>query len=506
MNAEAARGFLGQPAGFSTLFFTELWERFSYYGMRAILLLFLVGEVTTGGMGLDDATATAIYGLYTAGVYIMSMPGGWVADRLLGSQGAIFWGGCLIALGHLVLAAAGFTDHLQIFLLGLALIVLGTGLLKPNISAMVGQLHAGSSGGVRDAAFTWFYMAINIGAMTGPLVTGWLQQRYGWHIGFLAAAIGMGAGLWWFLRTRALFGAVGARPQRDAAALARDWRILWIVVAVLVLVALAMLTGVLKVAAITLSAHAMKVMLAATGAYFVYLLFFAGLTAAERRRIVVLLVLVLASTLFWAGYEQAGSSLTLFAERNTNRMIGSYEFPAAWFQSVPAVWVLLCAPVLASLWTWLARRGRDLPVIIKFALGLAGMGLGFLVMVGAAKVVSHSVLGVTGNAGPMWLVTTYLLHTLGELCLSPVGMSATTQLAPQRFAGQAMGLWFTSLALGNLLASRLAGSLDGADAHGIASYFMLMFQYGALGAGALLLLFPLLRRWANLSQAGKNAA
>jgi POT family proton-dependent oligopeptide transporter len=506
MSAAAPRGFLGQPAGFSTLFFTELWERFSYYGMRAILLLFLVGEVTTGGMGLDDSSATAIYGLYTAGVYIMSMPGGWIADRLLGAQGAILWGGTLIATGHLILAAAGFMDHRALFFLGLAFIVLGTGLLKPNISAMVGQIHEQSSGGVRDAAFTWFYMAINIGAMTGPLLTGWLQQRFGWHIGFLSAAIGMGAGLWWFLRTRALFGTVGRVPRREPRAMARDWRILWIIVAVLVLLALLLFTGVLKVAANTLSAHAMKVMLAATGAYFVYLLFFAGLTAAERRRIFVLLVLVMASTLFWAGYEQAGSSLTLFAERNTDRMLGSYEFPAAWFQSVPAVWVLLCAPVLASLWMWLAGKGRDLSVILKFALGLAGMGLGFLVMVGAANVVSHSVLGATGNAGPMWLVTTYLLHTLGELCLSPVGMSATTQLAPQRFAGQAMGLWFTSLAMGNLLASRLAGSLDGVDAHGIASYFMLMFQYGAMGAGALLVLFPLLRRWANLNQAAKNTA
>ena len=292
MNAEAPRGFLGQPAGFSTLFFTELWERFSYYGMRAILLLFLVGEVTTGGMGLDDATATAIYGLYTAGVYIMSMPGGWVADRLLGSQGAVLWGGSLIATGHLILAAAGFLDHRALFLLGLAVIVLGTGLLKPNISALVGQLHAKSSGGARDAAFTWFYMAINVGAMTGPLLTGWLQQRFGWHIGFLSAAIGMGAGLWWFLRTRALFGTVGLKPQREAAAVARDWRILWIIVAGLVLLAALMFTGVLQVAAVTLSAHAMKVMVAAVGAYFVYLLFFAGLSVQEQRRIVVLLVLV----------------------------------------------------------------------------------------------------------------------------------------------------------------------------------------------------------------------
>jgi proton-dependent oligopeptide transporter, POT family len=384
--------------------------------------------------------------------------------------------------------------------------VLGTGLLKPNISALVGQLHARSSGGARDAAFTWFYMAINIGALAGPLVTGWLQQRFGWHIGFLSAALGMGAGLWWFLRTRALFGAVGLPPQRESAAMARDWRVLWIILALLALVALLMFTGVLRVAATTLSGHAMKVMVGATAAYFAYLLLFAGLSGAERRRIVVLLVLVISSTLFWAGYEQAGSSLTLFAERNTNRMIGSYEFPAAWFQSVPAFWVLTCAPLLAILWNWLAAKGRDLSVILKSALGLAGMGLGFLVMVGAAKVVSHSLLGATGNAGPIWLVTTYLLHTLGELCLSPVGMSATTQLAPQRFAGQAMGLWFTSLAMGNLFASRLAGSIDGVDAHGLASYFLQMFQYGAMGVGVLLVLFPLLRRWANLNQAGKDTA
>jgi POT family proton-dependent oligopeptide transporter len=339
-------------------------------------------------------------------------------------------------------------------------------------------------------------MAINIGAMAGPLLTGWLQQRFGWHIGFLSAALGMGAGLWWFLRTRALFGTVGQPPMRESKATARDWRIFWIVTAVLALLALLMFSGLLKISALTLSAHAIKVMVAATAAYFVFLLFFAGLSGVERRRIVVLLVLVMASTLFWAGYEQAGSSLTLFAERNTDRMLGSYEFPAAWFQSVPPIWVILCAPLIASLWMWLASRGRDLSVILKFVLGLTGMGLGFLVMVGAAKVAGQSVMGAAGNAGPMWLVTTYLLHTLGEICLYPVGMSATTQLAPQRFAGQAMGLWFTSLAMGNLLASRLAGSIEGLNAKAVADYFMLMFEYGAMGVGALLVLFPLLRRWA----------
>jgi POT family proton-dependent oligopeptide transporter len=257
---------------------------------------------------------------------------------------------------------------------------------------------------------------------------------------------------------------------------------------------------VLRVVPEVLAAHAMKVMVAAVALYFLYMLLFAGLTGIERRRIVVLLVLVMASTLFWAGYEQAGSSLTLFAERNTNRMIGGFEFPAAWFQSVPALWVLICAPVLASLWAWLAVRGRDLPILVKFALGLLGMGLGFLVMMGAAKVVSHSLMGTTASAGPVWLITAYLLHTLGELCLSPIGMSATTQLAPKRFTGQAMGLWFTSLAMGNLLASQLAGSLDGASANDLAAYFLRMFEYGAGGAVILIVLLPLLKRWATPGQ------
>jgi POT family proton-dependent oligopeptide transporter len=492
----APRGFLGQPQGFTTLFFTELWERFSYYGMRALLVLFLVDQVANGGMGLDDRTATAIYGLYTAGVYIMSMPGGWAADRLLGAQGAVLWGGIGITIGHILLAVAGSSS--ATFLLGLGVIVLGTGLLKPNISALVGQLHAGSTGGARDAAFTWFYMAINIGATLGPILTAWLAKTFGWHVGFLAAAIGMALGLAYYLATRARLGEVGRLPsERSLVASGRDWKILWSVLAALGVLTLLLWTGVVQVSPLTLQAGAMQVMVLATLAYFAYLLFFASLNASEKRGIVVLLVLVAASTLFWAGYEQAGSSLTLFAERHTNRMLGAYEFPAGWFQSVPAAFVLLLAPLLASLWMYLGRRSRDFSVFTKFALGLAGMAFGFLVMVGAAKVISHSMLGATGGAGAMWLVMTYFLHTVGELCLSPVGMSATTRLAPARFAGQAMGIWFTSLAMGNLLASRLAGSLEGATGPDLVRYFFTMFAYGAAGAVVLLIARPWLTRWAD---------
>lgn len=492
--------FPGQPAGFTTLFFTELWERFSYYGMRAILVLFLVGEVSRGGLGLDDATATAIYGLYTAGVYLMSMPGGWVADRLLGAQRTVLWGGAGIAIGHVLLAIAGWGDFTRLFLLGLAVIVLGTGLLKPNVSALVGQLHDvhGGSNGARDAGFTWFYFGINIGAALGPLVVAWLAQQFGWHVGFLAAAVGMALGLVYYLRTREVLGEAGRAPAAPPGA--SSWRAFQVTLALIVLVVALFFFGVISVSPVALRGQAMGVMVAAVVAYFLYLLLFAGLAAGEKKGIVVLAVLVAASTLFWAGYEQAGSSLTLFAERHTNRMVGSSEFPAGWFQSVPAIFVLLFAPLLAGLWSWLAARGRDLNVIVKFALGLAGMGLGFLVMVGAAKIISHSMMGASGGAGPIWLVTTYLLHTLGELCLSPVGMSATTRLAPKRYAGQAMGLWFTSLAMGNLLASQLAGDVSGAGPRELAAYFARMFEYGAGAAVLLLVLSPWLKRWAKSSR------
>jgi proton-dependent oligopeptide transporter, POT family len=494
------RLFPSQPAGFTTLFFTELWERFSYYGMRAILLLFLVAAVADGGLGIDDATATAIYGLYTAGVYIMSMPGGWVADRLIGAQRAVLWGGTGIAVGHVLLAIAGAADFPRLFLLGLAVIVLGTGLLKPNVSALVGQLHdaRGGTGGARDAGFTWFYFGINIGATFGPLLVAWLAQRFGWHVGFLSAAIGMVAGLLYYRRTRTLLGSAGLTPtQPSGVANPRDWRIFQVALALVAVLIALFFFGVLSPSPVALRDGSGMVMVAVVAAYFLFLFLFAGLTVPEKKRIFVLLVLVAASTLFWAGYEQAGSSLTLFAERHTNRMLGSFEFPAGWFQSVPAIWVLLLAPLLASLWAFLAARGRDLNVILKFSLGLVGMGLGFLVMVGAAKVVAQGVMGASGTAGPIWLVTTYLLHTLGELCLSPVGMSATTQLAPRRYVGQAMGLWFTSLAMGNLFASQLAGSVDNADATQLSDYFMRMFQYGAAGAVVLVVLSPWLKRWAK---------
>jgi proton-dependent oligopeptide transporter, POT family len=484
----APGSFLGHPAGFSTLFFTELWERFSYYGMRAFLVLFLVDQINKGGLGLDDTTATAIYGLYTAGVYIASMPGGWISDRLIGAQSAVLWGGLFITTGHVVLAVANSAAS---FLLGLGIIVIGTGLLKPNVNALVAQLYP-QGGARRDSAFTLFYMAINLGAVLGPFAAAGLAARFGWHYGFLAAAVGMALGVCWFQLTRHRLGETGRLP---AAALqgasARDWRILGIVAAAVATLALLLWSGTLHTSAVALRGGALYLILALVIAYFIYLLFLAGLTRIEKRGVIVLLFLFMASVVFWAGYEQAGSSLTLFAERHTNRLLGGTEFPAGWFQSVPAVFVILFAPMLAALWVALDKRGRDLSLITKFSLGVFSMGLGFLVMVPAAKIVSGGAL-----AGPFWLVLTYLLHTWGELVLSPVGLSATSRLVPSRFIGQSMGLWFASLSLGNLVASRLAAGLDSTNPAGMPAYFTRMFWIAAIAAALLMVTLPFLRGWA----------
>lgn len=483
------RGFFGHPAGMSSLFFTELWERFSYYGMRALLVLFLVDQVgENGGLGLDDRTATAIYGLYTAGVYIMGLPGGWLADRVLGAQRALLIGAILIAFGHLVLALPG---GLSLFCAGLTLIVLGTGLLKPNIAALVAELYP-EGGSRRDAGFTVFYMAINIGALFGPFVTAWLAQRHGWHVGFLAAAVGMIAGVAWFLATRRRLGDAGREPASrasDPVRLARDRRHAAIGVALLLGVLALCFAGVVPVSATLLQGGAIYVILLLSVAWFVYLLAFAGLDTHERGRVFTLLALFVASAVFWSGFEQAGSSLTLFAERFTDRVVGSFEIPTGWFQILNAAYIVVFAPLFSLLWVALARAGHDLSTPAKFALGLLGMGGGFLVMAAASKLVVDG-----GQVAPTWLVVTYLLHTWGELALSPVGMSATSQLVPRRFSGQSLGLWYASLALGSLVASRIAGEFDVNNIPAMPAQYMRIFWWGAITAAVLLALLPLFRR------------
>jgi proton-dependent oligopeptide transporter, POT family len=489
MSVAAPHGFFGHPRALSTLFFTEMWERLSYYGMRALLVLFLVDAVERGGFGLDDRTAAAIYGLYTAGVYLSGLPGGWIADRLLGAQTAVLVGGLVIALGHVLLAVAGTPAF---FYFGLLVIVLGTGLLKPNISALVGTLYP--EGGARcDAGYTMFYMGVNLGAFLGPLVTATLAQYYGWHVGFLAAAIGMTFGVGQFLVMRRRLGDAGLRAHSRAGGSGgarRDWLLFALFAAVFVVLVAMLWSGSIPVSAVALQGGAINVIVGMAAAYFLYLLLFAGLDTLERRRVLVLLVLFIASSVFWAGFEQAGSSMNLFAERYTDRMLGSFAIPAGWFQSLNSTFIILCAPLMSMLWVGLARRGRQVPVALKFVLGLLGMAVGFLVMAGASKIVAAG-----GMAGPLWLTLTYFFHTIGELALSPVGMSATTKLAPQRFVGQSMGVWFVSLSLGNLIASRIAGDFDASNVAAMPGQYLHIFWFGAVAAAVLVLLSPFVKRW-----------
>jgi proton-dependent oligopeptide transporter, POT family len=480
--------FFGHPRSLSTLFFTELWERFSYYGMRAILVLFMVEAVARGGFGLDDRTASAIYGLYTAGVYLASLPGGWLADRVIGGQSALAWGAGTITLGHLLLAVSG--ANLALFCAGLAVIVVGTGLMKPNIAALVAGLYP-EGGARRDAGFTVFYISINLGAVLGPLVTAGLAQAFGWHVGFLAAAVGMAAGLAYFLKTRARLGTIGLPPP-ESPRRRREGRGALAGAVLLAAIGLAIVTGLLPVSAVALQGGAIYVILALSLAFFVYLLCFAGLTPDERRRGFVLLALCAASAVFWSGFEQAGSSLNLFAQRHTDRLFGGFEVPAGWFQSLNAFFIVVFAPLFSALWIALGRRQLDPSAPLKFVLGLLGMAAGFLVMVVAARIVAGGAL-----AGAQWLVLTYLLHTWGELCLSPIGMSASTQLVPRRFTGQSMGIWYASMSLGNLLASRFAGEFDGEAPGAMPGQYQDIALFGAVAAIVLLAATPWLRRWTN---------
>jgi POT family proton-dependent oligopeptide transporter len=484
--AAPGRSFFGQPAGLATLFFTEMWERLSFYGMRALLVLFLVDSVAHGGLGLDDRTATAIYGLYVGATYIAALPGGWIADRLIGSQSAVLVGALLITCGHGLLWLAPTSAA---FFAGLFVIVLGTGLLKPNASALVAQLYP-EGGARRDAGFTIYYVGINIGATLGPLIAGALAQRYGWSYGFLTAALGMAAGLLQFLWWRPLLGGAGRAAVRDPGVAGR--RALPGAALLVLAAALLIGSGALHASATLLQSLATGAILAIAVGYFAWLLFGAGLDRAGRARILALLVLFIASTLFWAGYEQTGSSLNLFAERYTDRHWLSFVIPASAFQSLNPIYIVLFGPLFSLLWVRLARRALDPSTPLKFMFGLLGMAAGFLVMAAAARLVAA---GHTVGMG--WLTATYLLHTWGELSLSPVGMSATTRLVPARLVGQGLGLWFVSLALGNLLASRIAGTFDPAHPESMPAQFMHIVWFGVLCAAGLALSLPLMRRWMN---------
>ena len=444
--------WFGHPRGLATLFFTEMWERFSYYGMRALLVLFMTDLAARGGLGMTDTAATAIYGLYTFSVYAVALPGGWIADRLIGQRHAVLHGGIIIAAGHFLLAVPA----LAAFYGGLALIVIGTGLLKPNMSAIVADLYP-EGGARRDAGFSIYYMGINVGAFAGPIICGYLGEGINWHLGFGAAGVGMLAGVVQYVWGWRHLAEAGQPPQRTRGERAASLRSLWVGLAVAVAVGLLLLVlqsaGAVALSIVGIARAAGILITALVIVYFAYVLLLGGLEPQERRRVAVIPVLFLAAAVFWSGFEQAGSSMNLFAERLTDRTVLGWEAPASWLQSVNPLFIVLLAPLFGSLWVALGARNPSIPV--KFALGLAQLGAGFLVLAWGSTFADGP-----GGVSPMWLVVTYFFHTTGELCLSPVGLSSITKLSPKRLVGQMMGIWFMASALGSLLAGLVAGLIE----------------------------------------------
>jgi POT family proton-dependent oligopeptide transporter len=455
-------GLGGHPGGLTTLFFTEMWERFSYYGMRALLMLFMVKTAAEGGLGFDTKSAAAIYGTYTMSVYLLSILGGFIADNFIGARRAVLVGGIVIATGHFTMA---FGSTLT-FYTGLVLIALGTGLLKPNISTMVGSLYRPTDER-RDAGFSIFYMGINIGAFLAPLVTGYLAQSDGWktqltawglnplhswHWGFGAAGVGMTLGLVVYVLQRSRLAHVGHAPAPEA-----DGRRPWGKLGLVALGSLAL------IAAMKASDTYPVIVYILFALQIAAILFFAFRPDQDSKRMAAILVFFFAAEIFWAIFEQTGSSISLFADKLTHNVVFGQSFPSSWWQSVNSIWVILLAPVFAYLWIALGHKQPSSPM--KFALGLLFVSLSFVLMVPAAK------LTADGKVGPLWLVALFFLQTVGEMLLSPVGLSTMTKLAPQRLVGLVMGIWFLAAALGNKLAGVLAGEFKSENATELANFF-----------------------------------
>src|SRR5438477_4746570 len=433
VTAVAEKQWFGHPRGLATCFFTEMWERASYYGMRALLTLYMTGSVMQPGLGFPDKKATQIYGLYTMLVYLMGIPGGFLADRLIGHYRAVLIGGIIIASGHFTMAVPG----LPFFFTGLGLIIIGTGLLKPNVSTIVGTLYARDDPR-RDAGFSLFYMGINTGAFFAPIVTGWLGQKINWHIGFAAAGVGMVFGVIQYVYGRKYLTSVSEAKTPQTVAVEETPSI--------------------------------------TKAAF---------TAQEWGRIAAASILTLFALIFWAGFEQAGSSLILFADRATRLVVLSFTYPSSWFQSVEPLFVIIFSPIFAWLWIRLGRREPSSPA--KFTFGLFFLSLSFLLIVPAARYFQlHG-----QRVSPLWLVGLYFLQMVGELCLSPVGLSMVTKLSPARIVGFMMGVWFFATAMGNYVAGWVAGLVGNRS---FSEVFMIAFVTAAIATLILAILIPVIKR------------
>lgn len=484
------KGFFGHPPGLSTLFFTEMWERFSYYGGRAMLILYMTAAVTgvNPGLGLSVEEAGALYALYTAVVYMTNLPGGWIADKFIGARNAVFYGGILIAVGNLLLASP---FGLPGFYSGLAVIAIGTGLLKPNVSTMVGALYA-QGDARRDSAFSIFYMGINLGAFLAPLIAGWFGQKIDWQVGFLVVAIGMVLGLIQYKLGSKHLGTAGQleitnTPQEQKSQRKSLTTGLLVLVASIGALFLLNVTGIVELTILKVSNLVGLLLLVIPIVYFGFLFARGGFNDGEKKRIVAIIIFYLAAALFWSAFEQAGSTLSLFADRHTNNSILGYEFPSTWWQSINALYIIALSGVFAWFWLFLNKRKIEPSTPMKFAIGLLCAGLGFLLLVPAANYIQS-----TGNqVGIQWLLTVYMIHTIGELFLSPVGLSAMTKLAPARIVGQMMGIWFLGAATGNFIGGRVGGMFESFPLNKI---FLAVFLTSLAAALVMFLLVPWMKR------------
>ncbi len=491
--------FFGHPKPLKTLFFTELWERFSYYGIRPLLVLYMVAMVNDGGLGLDRPTAAAIVGLFAGSMYLMTVLGGWIADNWLGQARSVWYGSLIIALGHLSIALTPIFDQF-FFYFGLVLIVIGSGLFKTCISVIVGTLYKAQDSR-RDAGFSIFYMGINMGSFIAPLITGILARDHGWHLGFGIGGLGM-------LIALVIFRAL-AIPQLQSFNQLRQQTDNWnkpvvenrnapkiafsFLLSVAVVIALTFF-DVIHINPVAVATYLTVGIGVGIIAYFIYLLFFLGLEKHEKFKIIICFVLLATSALFWSAFEQKPTSFNLFAQDYTDRIVFGFEIPAVWFQSINALFIIIFAPIAAWLWAKLGKSNKDPSYISKFIIALLLAAGGFLLMSFASRFAIAD-----GLVSPFWLVGTLFLLTIGELCLSPIGLSTMTKLAPDVIRGQIMGLWFTGSALGNLIAGLIGGHVSADGINHLPTLFMRCVLALVIGAIVLFLLKKPINRLMNKS-------
>ncbi|WP_445403680.1 peptide MFS transporter [Acinetobacter vivianii] len=482
------KAFFGHPKPLQTLFFTELWERFSYYGIRPLLILYMIAMVNDGGLGLDRPTAAAIVGLFAGSMYLMTVFGGWIADNWLGQARAVWYGSLIIALGHLSIALTPVFDQ-SLFYLGLVLIVLGTGLFKTCISVIVGTLYKAQDAR-RDAGFSIFYMGINMGSFIAPLITGLLVRDHGWHLGFGIGGLGMLIALLIF-RFMAIpqlenFNKLRQETNSCSKPVVENKNAPKIVFsflfAVTVVIALTFF-GIIHINPVAVATYLTVGIGIGIIAYFAYLLLFLNLGQNDKFKIIICFVLLITSALFWSAFEQKPTSFNLFAQDYTNRNVLGFEIPTVWFQSINALFIIIFAPIAAWLWARLGKSNKDPSYISKFIIALLLAASGFLLM----SLASHFAIS-DGLVSPLWLVGALLLLTLGELCLSPIGLSTMTKLAPDVIRGQIMGLWFTGSALGNLMAGLIGGQVAADAIENLPTLFMRCVLALVIGAIVLFLL------------------